>query len=366
MRSRTVLACAALALVLAPLGAEGLIRLRAHAKYGRYLDIYDLHHRLPETNLLVPLANLDVEFGAGTRVQTDEHGFRSSPVAVPKPARTLRLAFLGASTTFCSQVASNARTWPALVRDGLQERWPALAVECVNAGVTSYTILDSLQNLEQRVAAVEPDVIVIYDAANDLAVDTHALAEAAGLAEPARVPSWLERTSLLWRLIRKNRDFLAAQREGRGAGTKLRCDMEALAAGFEERLVRLVARAQQSAELVVLVTFATRFAREQPREVQLANMEQSFTFMAYLAPEDLLAGFEAYDRAIARAAARTGALLIDELDALQGREEFFADSVHFSEAGCVAMAQRLVRGLTAAQAFTTLAAAIAAAGGDAR
>src|SRR5262245_48253258 len=110
MLSRRTIGFALLALLLALLGAEGLIRMRAHAKYGRYLDIYDLHERLP-TNLLVPLPNLDVVFGNGTRIRTDEHGFRSPPVAMPKPSGTLRLAFVGASTTFCSQVASNERTW---------------------------------------------------------------------------------------------------------------------------------------------------------------------------------------------------------------------------------------------------------------
>src|SRR5688572_25187522 len=230
MRMRRALALGGLALVLAALGAEGLIRVRAHARYGRYLDIYDLHHRLAVTNLLVPLPDLDVPFGNGTRVQTDERGFRSPPVAVPKLPGTLRLAFLGASSTFCSQVSCNERTWPHLVRVGVQERFPGLAVDHVNAGVTSYCLAESLQDFEQRVAAVEPDVVVICHAANDLAVDTHVLAEREGLAEPARRPGWLERHSLLWRLVRKNLAFQASQREGRGEGPKLACDLDALAA----------------------------------------------------------------------------------------------------------------------------------------
>lgn len=350
MKASRLIVFGALALAGALLGAEGLTRVRAHARFGDYLDVYEIHHRLP-SGLLVPLPDLDVAF-AHTRVRTDEHGFRSPPVALPKPPRTLRLAFLGASTTFCSQVSRNEKTWPSLVQLALAQRFPDVTVEHVNAGVTSYTLADSRQALEERVAAVEPDVIVFYEAANEIAVDTHALAEAAGMVGPAHRPGWLERVSLLWKLVRKNREFLASQREGRAQGPKLQCDWQALAVGFEERLVELVQRAQRSAKVVALVTVATRFAREQPLEVQLANMEQSFTFMSYLAPEALLAGFEAYNGAIVRAARRTGAVLIEDHASLQGKEACFTDSVHFSEAGCEVMARRVIDGLITSSLFT--------------
>ena len=342
-----------LAVAATPFLAEGLVRFRAHAKYGRYLDIYEVHERLPDTNLLVPLPNLDVSFGE-TRVQTDERGFRSPPVAMPKPPGTLRLAFLGASDTFCAQVRDNERTWPALVQRELATRFPEITVEHVNAGVTSHRVADSLAMLEQRVAVVAPDVVVVYAASADLAVDTRALAEAAGLVEPVREPGWLEHSSLLWRLVRKNRDFLENQRAGRSTDAKLQCDMDALASAFEERVVALAERAHEVSDVVALVTFATKFARTQPLEEQLANMEQSFTFMSYLAPDALCSGFEAYNRAIARAAARTGALLIDDCSSIQGHAEYFADSVHFSELGCEAMAHRVAQGLAASESFQAL------------
>ena len=353
MRPRRALLLAALALVGAALGAEGLIRLRAYARYGGLLDIYDLHHRT-ESGLLVPLPNLDVDFGTRTHVRTDEHGFRSPPVPMPKPLGTVRLAFLGASTTFCSQVPTNEHTWPALVGAELARRLDGVHVDFVNAGVTGYRLKDVRQMLDERVAPIEPDVIVFYEAANELAVDTHELAEAAGLAEPARPPSWLERLSLLYRLVRKNQAFLAAQDAGRGTEHKLDCDLEALARGFEERLVALIERAQGVASLVVLPTFATRFDRSQTLAEQLAHMEQSFTFMSYLRPEDLMTGFERYNDAIRRAAARTGALLLDDHGALQGKVECFADSVHFTALGCQAMAGRVTAGLLASERFRAL------------
>jgi len=355
MKTRSLVVFGLAAVVLAGLGAEALVRGRAHARFGEYLDIYDLHERLPGSDLLVPLADLDTEFGGATHIVTDEHGFRSPPVPQPKPEGTLRLAFLGASTTFCSQARDAARTWPGLVAAELARRRPALRVDYVNAGVTSYLVADSALGLEERVAAVQPDVVVIYHAANDLAVDTHELAVVAGLAKPAGEPGWLEEHSLLYRLIRKNRRYQAAQAEGGSDGPKLDCDLEALARGFEDRLVDLVERASETAELVVLPRYATRFDRSQPREMQLTHMAQSFTFMAYLTPEALFDGFEAYDRAIARAAERTGALLIDDVDELQGCVPCFTDSVHLSERGCEVMARRIVEGLEECEEFRRLA-----------
>jgi lysophospholipase L1-like esterase len=356
MRPARVLLLSSVALAAALLGAEGLIRMRAHARYGRQLDIYDLHQRLP-SGLLVPRASLDVPIGDGRHVRTDERGFRSPPVPLPKPPGTVRLAFLGSSTTFCSQVPSNDHTWPALVRAELAGRLAGLHVDYVNAGVTGHLLSDNQQDLSERVAAIEPDVIVIYQAANDLAADTQALAVAAGLVGPSEERGWLERHSLLFGLVRKNQAFLRSQEQGRGERGKLECDLEALARGFEDRLVALVVRAQAVAGLVVLPTAATRFDRAQTLPEQLAHMEQSFTFMHYLRPEDLHRGFELYNAAIARAAARTGALLISDHACLQGRIECFTDSVHLSSAGCQVMAQRVVGGLFASERFTALVSA---------
>ena len=341
--------------VLALVAAEVVIRVRAHAKYGRFLDVYDLYtrheveHAGRSASVLSLRPGLAVEFAGRSRIETDSRGFRSPEVAVPKPAGTVRLAFVGGSTTFCGQASSNERTWPHLVCEGLRDAFPGVRFDYVNAGVTGNRVEDSLLALEHRIRAVEPDVIVLYHAANDLATDTAELARAAGIAVPeeGRRDTLLERVSLLWKLVGKNRRFQAAQEQGRSPNAKLALDeaaRERLAGAFGERLDRLVRRAGELAPLVVLPTFLTKFRAEQAPGERLANLVQSFTFMPYLTPEATLAAYAAYNTAIVRVAGAEGALLVAG-GVPPGDDAHFADSVHFTEVGCAAMARRVLEAL---------------------
>ena len=46
----------------------------------------------------------------------------------------------------------------------------------INAGVPGYVVTESLKNLEHRVLPLEPDLVIYYEANNDMAIDTRALA----------------------------------------------------------------------------------------------------------------------------------------------------------------------------------------------
>ncbi len=338
----------------AVLGAEGLVRARAHWRYGRYLDVYDLHEERGDPPLRATKPNLDVVFAGNAHIRTDSLGFRNPELEAPKRQGTLRIAFVGGSTTFCTQVASNEEAWPSLVREGLAEAWDGLPVEYVNAGVTGNCVVDSERAVERRLAQLAPDVVVVYHATNDLAVDTERLAAAAGLyTEPDR--HWLEDWSLFYHLVRKNTHVMKALAVGESADGKLDAfDPAPLAAAFEQRVRSLVERASTVADVVVVVTFATRFRANQPRDVQLANLAQSFTFMPYLTPEATLAGYVAYNGALRRAADATGAQLVEFADAIPGDAAHFHDSVHLNATGCAVLAERLVADLRASEAFLAL------------
>src|SRR5262245_54368623 len=110
--------------------------------------------------------------GRVTRIVIDEDGFRSPPLDHPKQASRIRLAFLGGSTTFCAEVSSNEATWPAIVERELSERFPEREFDFLNAAVPGYRLEHLQKRLEHHVAPQAPDVIVIYEATNDLSADT--------------------------------------------------------------------------------------------------------------------------------------------------------------------------------------------------
>ena len=354
--SRRKLSAICLALILgAGALAEAVVRVRAYARFGAYTDIYDLFERCPGVDILRPIPNLSARYADQAQIDISSLGFRSPELANPKPAGTLRLAYLGASTTFCANASTNGASWPSLCSALVDQALGNVTVDYLNAGVTGYDVADSILAVEHRLQPCSPDVLIIYHAANDLANNSWAVAHAAGLVE-ASDESWLEDVSLLWMLVQKNRRYFAAQDTGRSSAGKLDFDPKALSSGFRRDLTELVHQGQQLSDVVVLVTFATKVRAEQPSDVAYENMAQAFTFMSYLTPNDMLAGYAEYNRVIREVAQATGALLVPGEFDIPGDELHFADSVHFTEQGCARMAERVAEALLNSAQFNALAA----------
>lgn len=336
--------------VALPLLAEGVVRARAYLKYGTVSDIYEIFEPHPDTDLLRPRAGLSVTIGGTSTIDISSQGFRSPEVPDPKPEGTVRLAFLGGSTTFCAQATANDRTWPHLVLERLATARTDVRFEHLNAGVTGYSVEDSTRAIEFRLAPFAPDVIVITHAAKDLAADARSLALPLGLIDEPE-ESWLERTSLFWMLVKKNIWYRQSLERGRSDVGKLDYDPRAVSAGFRERLVALVNRANAYADVVVLLTFPILLRPDQLADEQLDHAAQAFTFTPYLTPASILAGYEEYNRVVREVAAETGAVLVDDVDRIPGDREHFHDTVHLTELGYERQAERVTEALLAAPTF---------------
>lgn len=103
----------------------------------------------------------------GQQRSSNALGFRGRQVETPKPDGRYRIVCLGGSTTY-SDLVDDDETYPVHLERLLRERRPDLDIEVVNAGVPSYTSAESLANLVFRCVDLEPDAIVLYQAANDL------------------------------------------------------------------------------------------------------------------------------------------------------------------------------------------------------
>lgn len=99
------------------------------------------------------------------------HGFHSPEIPFEKPAGTRRIAFIGGSTTFDSGPID--KTYPHLVNEFLRNR--GLETDYINAGVGAYTSTESLINYHLRVGPWEPDLVIFYNARNDLLVSGNRL-----------------------------------------------------------------------------------------------------------------------------------------------------------------------------------------------
>jgi lysophospholipase L1-like esterase len=336
--------------------AEWFVRRRAEAKYG-FANADHLACQNAEIGTLTLCPNLSLPHLASNAL-----GFRGGPIADPKPAGTVRLAFLGGSTTLALEASGDAKTWVERTGAMLRARYPDARFDVVNGGVAGHTLADMHKNW-RRVAPLRPDVVVLYEGTNDLTQDTRRLAKAEGLisSDPAR-PSWLAERSMLYGLVEKNVRILLRSQSGDANTPTLRYDADQVSQGFKQRYAALVADVKAAGvPLVVLVTFAPRIRRDQPPEVQQAAMVTTRYYAPFLDVAGALDGFDAYNRRVRELAAESGALLVDDIAHVPGDGVHYTDSVHMSDAGLEKQAERVVAALVEAPAFRALVATSTAA-----
>ncbi|HET7033295.1 MAG TPA: SGNH/GDSL hydrolase family protein [Casimicrobiaceae bacterium] len=343
---------AAIALLL--LAAEGAVRVRQTMKYGsadRIEDAWTVDRRL---DLRVPVANY-----SNGRISVNSLGFRGPEIAMPKPPHTVRIAYLGASTTWCAEVSGNESVWPHLATASLADAFPGTRFDYVNAGVPGYTMPSILVNLENRVAPLQPDVIVIYEAANMLSGEMRERAEKAGIIEKrdVEVSSFPSRYSLLWYLVEKNLRLKAAQRNVESNRHLLEVDANSLGSEYRKALTQVVVAAQRSAKLVAVATFAIQPRAGQSREQQMRASESALFYMPFVTPQTIIDSYAQYNRIMREVAAEKGVLLIEGENDIPGDAVHFTDSVHFSDAGSALMARRISAALIVSPALREIVAA---------
>jgi hypothetical protein len=106
--------------------------------------------------------------GRGQNFHINALGMRGPEVDVEKPPGTYRILCLGGSTTFGTSVTEDHLTYPARLEHYLNEGAPAgRTYQVWNCGVNGYNTVENLIYLELSLVELEPDAILVYDAAND-------------------------------------------------------------------------------------------------------------------------------------------------------------------------------------------------------
>jgi lysophospholipase L1-like esterase len=94
-------------------------------------------------------------------------GHRGEEIPLQKPPGELRIACVGGSTTYDSDIEDYRLAYPAQLQTALVEEHDA-PVRVVNAGAAGWTSWEALISFELRVLDLDPDVLVFYEAINDV------------------------------------------------------------------------------------------------------------------------------------------------------------------------------------------------------
>jgi lysophospholipase L1-like esterase len=334
--------------------AEVGLRIRHYIRFGgNFWGIGDTYTNDAASGMRIPIPG--GHFGP---IEINSFGFRSPEIEKAKPPGKVRIAFLGGSTTYCAEVSSNEMTWPYLVWKALHERWPKLDLDYINAGVPGYTTETLLHSLQARVSQFQPDIIVIYEATNDLSANSYDLAREQGVVQARQEETigWLGHHSLLFFLVGKNLEVQRQQWRAESSAGKIRLDMARLDAMFRNDYTNLVEASKTVAPLGVAATFSPRIRAEESTEDRRAAAITSLYYMPYMTIDDLITAFESYNNVIREVAAAHGAILIGGEYSIPGDAQHYVDSVHFNDAGSISMANRVAQALIsspAIQAYVT-------------
>lgn len=111
----------------------------------------------------VPSANYQL-----AKNQHNALGFRGGPIPQPKPEGEFRIVCLGGSTTYSVGVDDWRASYPARLEAELRKRGYS-HVRVVNGGASGWSSFDTLANLQYRVLDLDPDLVIVYHALNDMA-----------------------------------------------------------------------------------------------------------------------------------------------------------------------------------------------------
>ena len=328
---------------------EVALRVRQYQKYGTTARSYYRFAEDPASGLTIP--EPDSVVGA---IRVNALGFRGGAVARPKPPEVIRLGFLGGSTTFCAEASSEAATWPELVLAGLRERYPDQRFDGVNAAVGGYSTRESQINLEQRLAPLAPDVLIVYHGTNDLTQDSREAALEAGLEiAEAREESALGEVWLTWFLVEKNLRAMRARRDEE-RDERLTLDPASLTTSFEERLRTLLKTGQEAGCVTFVGTFCHRARPEQTPDEQREACSSSLYYMPWFDTGQILRGLQAYNETVRAVAAELGISVFDMEGTIPADGRHFNDSVHLLDPGLDLFAKRVLETIVLDSGFQAL------------
>jgi lysophospholipase L1-like esterase len=116
--------------------------------------------------------NFRLDSPPGREYTHNSLGFRGPEVSREKPADTLRVVLMGASTIYGLSV-SDRDTAANLALEQLKQALPGQALEVINAGVPGWTSEDTLLNLESTILGLSPDYVIVMDGRNEIFPQTY-------------------------------------------------------------------------------------------------------------------------------------------------------------------------------------------------
>ena len=266
--------------------------------------------------------------GVSEQFETNNAGLRDDDVVLPKPDNVYRVLCVGASTT--EEGPTNDLTYPNILECLANERFGQRRVDVINAGISGMNSLKHKLKLADYLA-LQPDLIVIYVAVNDICHDLF--------------PLWIKHATP-WQVRLRESRFV-----NNHFNAWLLPDEAQMIADIDRAKMSnfrfIIEQARAAGVEAVLCTFAA----PDPAKLDRAGRQymeyytqrewggRYVTFRSYLHVLDL------FNRRTTALGAELGVPVIDVSGEISGGTEIFGDICHMKNRGIETKARVILKGL---------------------
>lgn len=247
---------------------------------------------------------------------SNNHGFRDADFPVEKDVEVFRIVCVGASTT--EEGPTNDLTYPAILEATLNRHFGANRFEVINCGISGMNSLKHCMRSADYLA-LDPDLIVVYNAVNDICHDLF--------------PIWVKDASPRQQKLRESafiNRFFNGKLLPEGDEMRMLIDQNKMA-----NLYFIAARAKEQHVPVALCSFAA------PTMEYLSSEERSYYDYCtrkewggrYVVFRTYLRALGAYNNAIRNLCSKENLLYIPVAEELRGGAEIFGDICHLRNPG---------------------------------
>jgi lysophospholipase L1-like esterase len=274
----------------------------------------------------------------------------------------LSIVFLGGSTTECTYVDENLR-FPYLSGRLIEEQ-TGLKINAYNAGRSGNNTLHCLNILLNKVVNLKPDIVVLMENINDLAILMYEktywntnpsrspiqerLPNFKTVGQDLRQMFYLVRDLTFPNLARATKGFFHTDRKGKGdefkdaRGQKITIDQDLLVREFSLNLQTFINICRARGVTPVLMTQASRLT-DHPDPL-IKKMMHTLEVTQGITYAEFKSAFDRLNQTIREVAAKNQVLVIDLAKEIPPVKENICDVAHFNDQG-----SRLVAAQVAAQ-----------------
>lgn len=315
------------------LSMEVLLQVRSHFRYGQSIfnavanETMYVNH--PDNGMLLLRPNRTIK-GEKIEIQSNAEGLRNAAVSRHRPAGSVRLIMIGASSVMGAYAKTNQKTSSAFLEEELDQRAKGVDVEVINAGIAGYTVDQQRKMIEFLDGLYQPDGYIIYTGFNDFAKYCKKKKKQTQRADEGLPRLGLSGWSLVGDILIKNTTMLRPRPASSDSFIEPR---EVDLSEFRQSFVAQLAAVSKRGRWALVATNTKSYRVEQDLKQQMDLSATARFYNSCLDLPRLHLMYQIHNEVISEESQRAGLAVLNTDAVVPGGQQYFADASHFTEAG---------------------------------